>query len=226
MFCLSVNIIEAQLANTLPKSELIVIHTKHYYQTTIAQHTMKQMVAINKYITTIKTDFVYATVKNFTHKKLYKKPTAFLRLVTVKALKSVAITLQAKGLGLLLYDAYRPYSVTKTMWQTVPDDKYTANPAKGSGHNRGIAVDLTIYNLQTGKALEMPTPFDDFTEKAHHNYMQFDSEVLKNRELLKNVMKQNGFIALETEWWHYYLPNSVYYEILDFDFKQMKKLAK
>lgn len=226
MFWLSVNRIEAQSPNTLPQSKLIVIHTKPYYQTTIFEDTMKQIVAINKYITTIKTDFVYATENNFTHQILYKKPTAYLRLAAAKALKAVANTLQEKGLGLLIYDAYRPYSVTKTMWQIVPDDRYAANPAKGSGHNRGIAVDLTLYDFKTGNPLPMPTAFDDFTEKAHHNYMQLDSVVIVNRALLKTTMEQHGFKALETEWWHYYLPNSNYYELLDFDFKQMKKLVK
>ena len=87
-------------------------------------------------------------------------------------------------------------------------------------------MDLTLYDLHSDKALEMPILFDDFTEKAHNNYMELDSIILKNRMLLKSVMEQNGFIALDTEWWHYYLPNSSKYELLDFDFKQMKKLAK
>ncbi len=226
LFWISVNRSEAQLTNILPKSEFCVVHTNNYYKKTIAQDTMKQMVAINKYIPNIKINFVYATASNFTHQILYKKPKAYLRLATVKALLAVANLLKAKGLGLLIYDAYRPYRITKIMWQIIPDERYAANPAKGSGHNRGIAVDLTLYDLHTDKALEMPTPFDDFTEKAHHNYMELDSIILKNRTLLKSVMEQNGFIALNTEWWHYYLPNGTKYELLDFDFKQMKKLIK
>ena len=226
LFWISANRSEAQSTNILPKSEFTVVHTNDYYQKTIAHDTMKQMVVIKKYIPNIEIDFIYATDSNFTHQILYKKPKAYLRLAAVKALLSVANLLKVKGLGLLIYDAYRPYSITKIMWQIISDERYTANPAKGSGHNRGIAVDLTLYDLHTGKALEMPTTFDDFTEKAHHNYMQLDSLVLKNRTLLKTVMEQNGFIALETEWWHYYLPNASKYELLDFDFKQMKKLAK
>jgi D-alanyl-D-alanine dipeptidase len=226
LFWLSINRSEAQNTIILPKSELSVVYTKKYYHKTIATDSMKQMVVINKYIPNIKTAFVYATVNNFTHQLLYIKPKAYLRLAAAKALKKVANTLKEKGLGLLIYDAYRPYEVTKTMWQIVPDDRYAANPAKGSGHNRGIAVDLTLYDLQTGKTLEMPTPFDDFTEKAHHNYMQLDSVVLANRQLLKTSMEQQGFKALDTEWWHYYLPNSTYYELLDFNFNQMKRLVK
>lgn len=225
---LGVNRSVAQLANTLPKNEfgLAVVNKASHYQISIAQDSLKQMVIIDDYIPYVKTDFVYATANNFTHHILYKKPEGYLRLAAAIALQAVANNLAKKGLGLLIYDAYRPYSVTKTMWQIVPDDRYAANPAKGSGHNRGIAVDLTLYNLQTGLTLSMPTPFDDFSEKAHHNYMQLDSVVLYNRQLLKSVMEKNGFIALDTEWWHYYLPNASKYELLDFDFKQMKKLVK
>jgi D-alanyl-D-alanine dipeptidase len=218
----------AQLANTLPKNEfgLTIVANAADFKASISQDSLKQMVAIDKYVADIKTDFVYATANNFTHQILYSKPKAYLRLAAAKALQAVANNLKTKGLGLLIYDAYRPYSVTKTMWQIVPDDRYAANPAKGSGHNRGIAVDLTLYNLQTGLPLPMPTPFDDFTEKAHHNYMQLDSVVLANRQLLKITMEQQGFKALDTEWWHYYLPNAAYFELLDIDFKQMKKLVK
>lgn len=227
-FLLGSNRSAAQLANTLPKNEfgLVVVNNATNYKATIGQDTLKQMVAISKYIANVKTDFVYATTINFTHQVLYHQPKAYLRLAAVKALQVIANHLQTKGLGLLIYDAYRPYSVTKTMWQIVPDDRYAANPAKGSGHNRGIAVDLTLYNLQTGLPLPMPTPFDDFTEKAHHNYMQLDSAVLANRQLLKTTMEQQGFKALDTEWWHYYLPNAAYFELLDLDFKQMKKLVR
>ncbi len=218
----------AQLANTLPKNEfgLTIVNNTIDFKALVTQDSLKQMVAIDKYGTNVKTDFVYATANNFTHQVLYLKPKAYLRLAAAKALQAVANNLKITGLGLLIYDAYRPYSVTKTMWQIVPDDRYAANPAKGSGHNRGIAVDLTLYNLQTGLPLPMPTPFDDFTEKAHHNYSQLDSVVLANRQLLKTAMEQQGFKALDTEWWHYYLPNATYYELLDIDFKQMKKLVK
>ncbi len=218
----------AQLAITLPQNEFglaIITHVVDF-KLSAKQDYLKQMVALDRYVSNIKTDFVYATANNFTHQVLYIKPNAYLRLAAAKALQSVAINLKTKGLGLLIYDAYRPYSVTKTMWQIVPDDRYAANPAKGSGHNRGIAVDLTLYDLQTGLPLQMPTPFDDFTEKAHHDYMQLDSVILANRQLLKTAMEQQGYKALDTEWWHYYLPNAAYFELLDIDFKQMKKLVR
>lgn len=227
-FLLGNNRSAAQLANTLPKNEfgLTIVNNSVDFKASVTQDSLKQMVAIDKYVANVKTNLVYATANNFTHQILYSKPKAYLRLAAAKALQAVAKNLKTKGLGLLIYDAYRPYSVTKTMWQIVPDDRYAANPAKGSGHNRGIAVDLTLYDLQTGMPLPMPTPFDDFTEKAHHNYMQLDSAILANRQLLKTAMEQQGFKALDTEWWHYYLPNAAYFELLDIDFKQMKKLVQ
>ncbi len=113
------------------------------------------------------------------------------------------------------------------MWEVVPDARYAANPAKGSGHNRGAAVDVTLINLQTKEELTMPTGFDDFTEKAHHNYLNLPTQVIVNRELLKSTMEKFGFSALETEWWHYSIPNAANkFELLDLSFNQIKKLVK
>ena len=217
-----------QTPNILPKNKfgLIVINTKAGYRQSILDDSTKQMVALKDFVSPLVTDFKYATTNNFTKITLYKKPIPYIRLAAAKALQNVCTALKKQGLGIKIFDAYRPYNVTKKMWEVVPDDRYAANPAKGSGHNRGVAIDLTLIDLLTKKELAMPTPFDDFTEKAHHNYMLLDSVVLKNRTLLKTVMEQNGFIALETEWWHYYLPNSSKYELLDFDFKEMKRLVR
>ena len=132
--------------------------------------------------------------------------------------------IEALGLGLLIWDAYRPYSVTVRFWKLIHDERYVANPAKGSGHNRGIAVDLSLYHLSSGKALSMPTDFDDFSEKAHHGYAQLNQEQIKNRELLLSLMVKYGFKKFETEWWHYYWPDSEKYEILDIPFNKLKML--
>ena len=112
------------------------------------------------------------------------------------------------------------------MWKVVPDSRYAANPAEGSGHNRGASVDLTLYNLKTGKDLLMPTSFDDFTIKAHHNYMELDGIAIVNRSVLKNVMVKYGFVSLPTEWWHYSLPNAAKkFYLMDLDFDQLKNIA-
>jgi D-alanyl-D-alanine dipeptidase len=122
------------------------------------------------------------------------------------------------GLGLKIFDAYRPYSVTEKMWEPVQDDRYAADPKKGSGHNRGVAVDLTIINLKNNEALDMGTGFDNFSDTAHHAFTNLPEDVLQNRLLLKNIMEQHGFKALDTEWWHYSLPNAKEFELMNISF--------
>jgi len=100
----------------------------------------------------------------------------------------------------------------------VPDDRYAADPRKGSGHNRGVAVDLTIIKLPAGDTIPMPTGYDDFTEKAHYSYQPSDTTVLANRTLLRNIMEQHGFTALPTEWWHFYLADYKKYPLLNLGF--------
>lgn len=201
---------------------LVVINDVSVYEQTVKADSNKQMVLLNEYIHPLVADWVYATSNNFTHTILYHHPLAFSRLNVAKALRDVEEVLQRQGLGLMFYDAYRPYSVTKKMWEVVPDERYAANPAKGSGHNRGIAVDVSLIDLKTKNELAMPTAFDDFTGKAHHDYMQLDSTVIANRNLLKTVMENHGFTALQTEWWHYSLEDSTTtYEVLDLSFEEL-----
>lgn len=127
------------------------------------------------------------------------------------------------GLGLKIFDAYRPYAVTEKFWELVHDERYVANPANGSGHNRGTSLDLTIIYLENGQELNMGTGFDNFTDTAHHSFTNLPESILQNRMLLKSLMEQNGFKALETEWWHYSLPNSKQYELLNLSFKKIKQ---
>lgn len=206
--------------------ELVVTRDTSIYLNEIQRDSNQKMVSLTKYLHPLNADFRYATVQNFTHKVLYHRPEAFLRLPAAKALKGVQDELKRQHLDIKIFDAYRPYSVTVEMWKAVPDERYAANPAKGSGHNRGIAVDLTLLDLNSTQELPMPTSFDDFSEKAHHDYMQLDSTVLANRKLLRTVMEKHGFIALETEWWHYYLPDAAKYGLLDLDFDQLRSLMK
>ena len=154
--------------NSMPKNEfgLSVISKSKFYWPTIKADTNKRMVLLTSYVPNVKTDLKYSTTLNFTEKILYTNPLPYLRLPAARALQKVQQDLNAKGIGLKIFDAYRPYSVTKEMWRVVPDDRYAANPAKGSGHNRGVAVDLTLIYLNSGIELLMPTPFDDFTEKS------------------------------------------------------------
>ncbi|MDB5230700.1 MAG: D-alanyl-D-alanine dipeptidase [Chitinophagaceae bacterium] len=184
----------------------------------------ERLVPLNRYIPGLITDFKYATMENFTGKALYKNPAAYGRQLLAKNLANVQKELEINGLSIKIWDAYRPYSVTKKMWEIVPDERYAANPANGSGHNRGAAVDLTLVDLRTGKELPMPTPFDNFTEKAHHDYQNLPEEVKKNRGLLRSIMEKNGFIALETEWWHYSLPDAAKrFDLLDIPFSVLAR---
>ncbi len=128
--------------------------------------------------------------------------------------------LKSQGLGLKLFDGYRPLSAQRKLWEIVPDSRYIADPAKGSKHNRGAAVDLTLVD-KNGKELAMPTPYDDFTEKAHWNYQNLPQEAIRNRTLLRQIMEKHGFKGISTEWWHFDDRNWEQYEILDLDFDKI-----
>ncbi|MEB3278316.1 MAG: M15 family metallopeptidase [Lyngbya sp.] len=151
----------------------------------------------------IKPDIRYATTNNFLKRKLYSVPRCLLRADVAKSLSNVQQDLEEMGLGLKVFDCYRPWSVTKQMWEILPDNRYVANPQRGSRHNRGAAVDLTLVDLRTGEELKMPTDFDDFTEKAARDYYYHSPEVRRNSNLLEYKMKQYGFKSLITEWWHF-----------------------
>lgn len=170
----------------------------------------------------------YAGRNNFMNRKMYPRNTrnTFMRLPAARALAEVQQKLNSQGYGLKIWDAYRPYSVTEKFWEMVKDERYVANPAKGSGHNRGIAVDLTIIALATGKELDMGTGFDNFSDTAHHTYTNLSPQVFQNRKLLREAMLAAGFTAFESEWWHYSLPNPTSYELLDLSFSTLKKLQK
>jgi zinc D-Ala-D-Ala dipeptidase len=203
------------------------IASEKSYRHTLTLDSNKTMVELKPLMPGLIYDLHYATADNFVKRPVYPVRTdvTFLRSPAAKALQKVQSELQHKGLGLKIFDAYRPYSVTVKFWELIKDERYVANPAKGSGHNRGLAVDLTIVDLKTGVELDMGTGFDNFTDSAHHTFTQLPITVLQNRKLLKEVMLKHGFNLLETEWWHYYWPNDRKYEVLDLDFKKLKKFS-
>lgn len=210
----------------LNKYGLWVIKDAKTFTATTKYDGNKRMVDIKKLIPNIILDIRYSTANNFMHIKLYPAiTTTYLRFPAAKALQLVQKELNKIGLGLKIYDAYRPYSVTEAMWEPIKDDRYVADPKKGSGHNRGIAVDLTIVDLKTKKELLMGTGYDDFSDTAHHTFMHLPEIVLSNRDLLKALMERYGFNLFETEWWHYSLPDAKKFEILDISFKKLKKIT-
>lgn len=206
-----------------PKAQgLRVINYASDYCLLVQKDSLQKMTEIKQAIPSIIYDLRYATKQNFTHVRLYKKgDKTFARLAVVHALANVQNELAARGCGLKIWDAYRPYSVTKKMWDLIHDDRYVADPSKGSGHNRGIAVDVTIVDIRAGKELDMGTGFDNFTDSAHHTFKNFPVQVLRNRDLLKAIMEKYGFKALETEWWHYSWPNDRSYEVLDLNLRKV-----
>lgn len=160
-------------------------------------------VELTKVIPGLVLDIRYATTNNFTGQKVYPDVRCFLRRAAAEKLKRVQADLAGQGLGLKIFDGFRPLAVQRKFWEIMPDDRYVANPAKGSRHNRGAAVDLTLIRLSDGQELPMPTPFDDFSEKAGRDYANLPAEMIRNRTVLREVMEKHGFVGLTTEWWHF-----------------------
>jgi len=149
-------------------------------------------------------DMKYATADNFLKAKVYDCAECLLRLKTVKALVAANKDFIKKGYKIKLYDCYRPLSIQKKMFEIVPNPEYVADPKKGSIHNRGGAVDISLVDAK-GKEVDMGTPFDFFGIKASHNYTKLSNKIKSNRKFLKIVMIQNGFNSFDSEWWHYNL---------------------
>jgi zinc D-Ala-D-Ala dipeptidase len=202
------------------------VKTQKAYADSIAKQPKHQLIPVKTLIKNIVLDIRYATANNFLQKKLYPSSAAFLNIEAAKALKKVQDSLQQYGLGLKIYDAYRPYRYTCEMWELIKDERYVAHPASGSGHNKGLAVDLTIINLATKKEIAMPTGFDNFSDTAHHSFTDLSTEVLNNRALLKNVMEYFGFNALATEWWHYSFKMEVKPPVFDLNFNLILRPKK
>lgn len=174
----------------------------------------QDLVKVRDVIPDLQLDMKYATSDNFTKKKVYDSAECYLRPKVAEKLAAVQADLRAQGLSLRVYDCYRPLSVQKSFWKLVPDERYVANPAKGSRHNRGAAVDLTIATRK-GKPLKMPTKFDDFTERAHRDYSKLPAKAVRNRKLLEDVMQKHGFLGLPTEWWHFDDADWKDYDLMD-----------
>ncbi|MBI5915623.1 MAG: M15 family metallopeptidase [Bacteroidetes bacterium] len=157
---------------------------------------------------TIQLDLRYATDNNFVKEKMYDCPRCFFRPDVAKALVMAHKQLKKNGLGLKMYDCYRPRPIQWKLWNKVPDPRYVADPRKGSMHNRGMAADLTIVDGE-GRELDMGTDFDFFGKEAYHEFTGLPKQVLDNRQLLLKTMEDNSFRYTTTEWWHYsYIPKT------------------
>lgn len=151
---------------------------------------------------TLVIDARYATTNNFVGVRMYPREELWLERGAASKLMKAQAVLRRQGLGLKVFDGYRPLEIQCRLWEIMPDPRYVANPKNGSRHNRGCAVDVTLVDAD-GEELAMPTGFDDFSERAHHDYPALPHEIIKNRTLLRETMAAAGFTALKTEWWHY-----------------------
>jgi len=207
------------------ETKLKVIADYGEYESQVRLDSNLRMVELRSLIPGLTYDLRYATRNNFMKRAMYPTGTkeTFLRLPAARALQKVEEELNKVGLGLKIFDAYRPYSVTVKFWELVGDERYVANPAKGSGHNRGIAVDLTIIDLALGIELNMGTGFDNFTDTAHQDFKKLPQNILQHRELLRSTMTKHGFLIYADEWWHYFYPGGNKFDVLDLEFKKLKK---
>ena len=163
---------------------------------------------VNRLDPSIRLDLRYATANNFVKEKMYECPRCFLRPDVARAIVKAHKALQKKGYGLKMYDCYRPRPIQWKLWNKVPDTRYVADPRKGSMHNRGMAVDLTIVD-KNGQELDMGTDFDYFGKEAYHSYAGHSDQVQENRQLLVETMQEHRFRSTSTEWWHYsYIPKT------------------
>ncbi|MDT4968252.1 MAG: zinc D-Ala-D-Ala dipeptidase [Acidobacteriota bacterium] len=174
---------------------------------------------------TIRLDIRYATRNNFLGRPVYKQARAFLQRPAAEALTRVSAALRGKGYGLMIFDGYRPWRVTRVFWDATAEDKreFVADPSKGSRHNRGCAVDLTLYDLKTGKEVSMPSAYDEMTERSHNDYQCAPPEASRLRDLLRAAMEAEGFAVYAPEWWHYDYKDWREYPILDLTFKEISR---
>ena len=174
---------------------------------------------------TIKLDIRYATTNNFTGAVFYQQPKAFMQRPAAEAVVRANQQLQPLGLGLLIHDAYRPWHVTKMFWDATPGNlkDFVANPANGSRHNRGCAVDLTLYDLATGQPIPMVAGYDEFSPRSFPQYPGGTSRQRWYRELLRKTMESVGFTIYEYEWWHFDYRDWKQYRIGNATFEQLAR---
>ncbi len=183
------------------------------------------LVELKELDSTLRLDIRYATTNNFIGRPVYKVACAFLQRPAAEALVRANKALRKKGYGLVIYDSYRPWSVTKFFWDITPEDKkqFVADPNKGSFHNRGCAVDVSLFNIKSEKEVTMPCEFDEFSERSHINYQGGTAESRHLRDLLQASMEAEGFIVYKSEWWHYNYKDCYKYPILNIPFEEVMK---
>ncbi|SOD19981.1 M15 family metallopeptidase [Pedobacter xixiisoli] len=207
--------------NAQNKYGLKIVNDFATYKADVANNPKLELVDIKKAIPSVVLDIRYATKNNFMKQAMYKQARAFARKPVVEKLKLIQAELKKKGYGLKIYDGYRPYSVTVSFYEKASDKNFVANPSKGSKHNRGCAVDLSIIDLKTGKDVPMPTPYDSFEAAAAPHYTDLPAHIIKNRDFLISTMQANGFKVIYNEWWHFDFIGWQAYDLMDIPFEKL-----
>ncbi|MGE6218230.1 M15 family metallopeptidase [Nubsella zeaxanthinifaciens] len=200
---------------------LNVVNDYKVYKAAVAKNPNLALVDIKKAIPSVVLDIRYATKNNFMGQVMYQQASAFARKPVVEKLKLIQAELKKKGYGLKIFDAYRPYAVTISFYEKASDKNFVANPAKGSKHNRGCAVDLSIIDLKTGKDVPMPTPYDSFEAAASPHFADLPPNIIKNRDFLIRTMESNGFKVIYNEWWHFDFIGWQVYDLMDIPFGKL-----
>jgi len=197
--------------------------TYNEYVQSVKANPDKELINLETFVPGLVLDLRYATTNNFTGEKIYNLARAYSRKPVAIALKKIQADLKSQGLGIKIFDGYRPYKATVKFYEVYRDTTYVASPYRGSRHNRGCALDLTVINLKTGEELRMPTGFDSFKKEAWPTTPVSDPEVKKNRDLLINAMEKHGFKVNSSEWWHFDFIGWQKFEVLDIDFEELEK---
>jgi zinc D-Ala-D-Ala dipeptidase len=186
------------------------------------------LVELVKLDPTIRLDIRYASTNNFLSTRMYSSTKAFLQRPAAEALVRAHKKLKAQGYGLLIHDGYRPWYVTKMFWEATPADKhaFVANPKTGSRHNRGCAVDLTMYDVKTGRAVEMPSLYDEMSERSAPTYAGGTAEQRARREQLRAAMESEGFTVNPDEWWHFDCKDWKKYRIGNVPFEKLARAKR
>ncbi len=188
------------------------------YKESLKTNPEKELVDLEKFIPGIVLDIRYATTNNFTHERIYHLAKAFARKPVAEGLKKAQADFNKLGVGIKIYDAYRPYKATIKFYELIHDTTYVASPYVGSRHNRGCAIDMTLIKLADQSELRMPTEFDSFKKKAWPTAQVTDPEIRKNRDLIIRVMEEHGFKVNASEWWHFDFVGWRKFEVLDIDY--------
>lgn len=202
--------LRSEAMTTLPPAEIGNFRKPH----------LVELIKLDK---TIKLDIRYASANNFMGTPFYSQARAFLQKPAAQALVRAHQKLKSSGYGLIIHDGYRPWYVTKMFWEGTPADKheFVADPAEGSRHNRGCAVDLSLYDLKTGEEVQMPSGYDEMSTRSYPDYKGGTPGETQRRDLLRRVMESEGFTVQKSEWWHFDYKDWKLYPIMNVPFEKL-----